>query len=477
VYKKDVLDEFILFSDVSDDAAVGYASTLRNAGEKAGSSLWISFQRAMLSGVGSEKISATYWQNHICALVGASDNPFSRAAEKGVYAGLYGLTDVDRVAAATELLTESSAGLLRLASAELARIKERYDWGFGRSTDDIASIMASPGLDPVSRRQLVHEALTAKDDLVSAAMLASYYRSYGAGALEAYDSYYWDDGFVGVGVGTKDRIRFDDLIGLERQTGELRENTEFLLRGLPASNMLLYGDAGSGKSSSLKALAAEYADRGLKLVAIPKARISELPKALDAASERGLKFIFFVDDLSFEEGESAYKSFKSVVEGGVSARPGNVVICVTSNRRNIVKEVWKDREHQDDVHLRDNIQEKRSLADRFGLTIVYSAPDKDEYLAIVTALAEKAGLTGQGGGEGGEDELKAASLTWAVRHGGRSGRTARQFIDYRVSRDAARGGSSNDGPGGQGGASGSGPDSGLGGQGGASSDAHSITRG
>jgi predicted AAA+ superfamily ATPase len=127
-----------------------------------------------------------------------------------------------------------------------------------------------------------------------------------------------------------------------------------------------------------------------------------------------------------------------------------------------VKEVWKDREHQDDVHLRDNIQEKRSLADRFGLTIVYSAPDKDEYLAIVTALAKKAGLTGQGGGEEGEDELKAASLTWAVRHGGRSGRTARQFIDYRVSRDAARSDSSNDGPDGQGGASG---------------DAHSAARG
>jgi predicted AAA+ superfamily ATPase len=111
-------------------------------------------------------------------------------------------------------------------------------------------------------------------------------------------------------------------------------------------------------------------------------------------------------------------------------RPDNVVICVTSNRRNIVKEVWKDRAHQDDIHLRDNLQEKRSLADRFGLTIVYSAPDKDEYLAIITGLAAKFGLDME------EQELKTASLTWEVRHGGRSGRTARQFIDYMSGRGA-----------------------------------------
>ncbi|MDR1043458.1 MAG: ATP-binding protein [Clostridiales Family XIII bacterium] len=462
----DLYSECILFSDVSDDAAVACALALRDAGESADAAAWVSFQRAMLSGVGFEKVRATYWQNHLCALVGASDNPFSRVAEKGVYAGLEGLTDAGDVVAAVESLTGPRAGLFRLATAELARVKAMYAWEFGRAPDDIASITASPDSDADPRRQAVHEALTTDDDLVSAVMLAAYYHSHGSGALEAHDNYYWDDGFAGVGAGTKDAIRFSDLIGLERQTESLVENTEFLLSGLPASNMLLYGDAGAGKSSSVKALAAEYADRGLKLVAIPKARISELPEALAAASERGLKFIFFIDDLSFEEGESSYKSFKSVIEGGVSARPDNVVICVTSNRRNIVKEVWKDREHQDDVHLRDNLQEKRSLADRFGLTIVYSAPDKDEYLAIVTALAEKAGLVvgescgdgkggeygkggqdGQGGeygkggqdGKGGEcdeDELKAASLTWAVRHGGRSGRTARQFIDYRVSRSA-----------------------------------------
>jgi predicted AAA+ superfamily ATPase len=381
----------------------------------------------MLAGFGRERVRATYWQNHLCALVASSDNPFSRAAENGAYAKLEGLSSASDIISAVGSLTESDAGLFRLAALELSRVREMYAWDFGSGADNIAALMASP-YPGESRRQRVHEALTEEDELVSAAALATYYRSYGAGELEAYDSYYWNGGFVG--VESYDPVRPDDLIGLDRQIGALTENMEFLLRGLPAGNVLLYGDAGTGKSSSVKAVAHTFADRGLKLVAIPKARIAELPAVMGAAAGRGLKFMLFIDDLSFEEDESTYKSFKSVIEGGVSSRPDNVVICVTSNRRNIVKEVWKDREDQDDIHIRDNLQEKRSLADRFGLTIVYLAPEKDEYLTIVYELAKKAGLAMS------ENELRAAALTWEVRHGGRSGRTARQFIDYCVSSKA-----------------------------------------
>jgi predicted AAA+ superfamily ATPase len=206
----------------------------------------------------------------------------------------------------------------------------------------------------------------------------------------------------------------------------LIENTEFLLRGLPANNVLLYGDSGTGKSSSVKAVLNRYKDRGLKLIAVPKERIDELPQILEYVGGRGLKFIIFIDDLSFEENEVGYKSFKSVVEGSVSARTTNTVICVTSNRRNIIKEVWKDRAEQDDIHLRDNLQEKRSLADRFGLTIVYIAPEKGDYLDIVAALAKKAGLNMDA------EYLSEQALIWEIRHGGRSGRTARQFIDHMV---------------------------------------------
>jgi predicted AAA+ superfamily ATPase len=179
-----------------------------------------------------------------------------------------------------------------------------------------------------------------------------------------------------------------------------------------------------------------FAGRGLKLVSIPKARIADIAEVIDLVSERGLKFILFIDDLSFDEGENGYKAFKSAIEGRIGAANNNWIVCVTSNRRNIVKEAWKDREAQDDVHLRDNLQEKKSLADRFGLTIIYEAPDKAEYLTIVRGLATKAGLALSG------DELDKAALTWEVRHGGRSGRTAKGFVDgrYALERGGGKGG-------------------------------------
>jgi predicted AAA+ superfamily ATPase len=418
----------ILFANVSDDAAATDAAAFHAPGGT-NRAAWVSLQRAMLADVGTETVEATYWRNHICALVGSSDNPFSRAAEKGVYADLEEMTREEDILRAAGQPSGIEPGMLTLAASELARVKEMYAWEFPlaeggtQAQGNIAALEAAPR--GAARRQRVHDALTADADIVSAVMLAGYYRSRGAGAFEASDSYSWDGAFAGVDAA--DDARLDNLIGLERQTDALRENMEFLLRGLPARNMLLYGDSGSGKSSSVRALAAEYADRGVKLVAVPKSRISELPEVMDAVRNRGLKFIVYIDDLSFEDGESAYKSFKSTIEGGVRERPDNVVICVTSNRRGIVKEVWEDREGRSDVHRRDNIQEKRSLAERFGLTLVYSSPDKDEYLAIVAGLARIAGLDAD------PDELMAAALTWAVRHGGRSGRTARQFVDFRVS--------------------------------------------
>ena len=137
-----------------------------------------------------------------------------------------------------------------------------------------------------------------------------------------------------------------------------------------------------------------------------------------------MKFIIFIDDLSFEENEYEFKAFKSIIEGRMTQSPKNAIFIVTTNRKNIVKEVWHDREGGDDIRKRDNMEEKRSLSDRFGITLVYSAPDKEEYLAIVRSLAQKSGLAMP------EGELAAEALLWEIRHGGRSGRTARQFVDY-----------------------------------------------
>jgi predicted AAA+ superfamily ATPase len=422
--KDNASGELILFDNIGSDAAVGHAVSVFSGGQEDDFASYYAVQRAMLPLISNERVIGTYWQNHVALLAGAADNPFSRLAEHGVYAALYGKSGIEAVSQALTTCSESDALLFRLAVNELRFIQEVYAYDFSsvarNRADNIAAAKARPGR--TYRRQYLHDALLAEDEWTCAAAVAEYYHGCGAGAFEAFNSYIWEGAFRGVKA--SDPITFDDLVGYDSQKAMLIENTEFLMRGLPANNVLLYGDSGTGKSSSVKALLNHYKKRGFKLVAIPKPRLAELPQVLDILADRGLKFIVFIDDLSFEENESGYKQFKSVLEGGVSARPDNVVICVTSNRRNIVKEVWKDREGQDDVHLRDNLQEKRSLSDRFGLTIVYSSPDKKEYLDIARALAERAGLTLP------ENELMSQALTWEIRHGGRSGRTASQFVAH-----------------------------------------------
>jgi hypothetical protein len=192
--------------------------------------------------------------------------------------------------------------------------------------------------------------------------------------------------------------------------------------------VLLYGDAGTGKSTSIQAIANEYAPQGLRLIELYKNQFSLIPDVLSQIKSRNYRFILFLDDLSFEENEVAYKHLKAVMEGGAEAAPENVLIYATSNRRHLVKETWKDRndmEHNDDVHRSDTMEEKLSLAARFGLQIYYSNPSFEEYHTIVTALAGKtAGLEKLDA-----QQLRSAASTWQVRHGSRSGRTAQQFIN------------------------------------------------
>jgi predicted AAA+ superfamily ATPase len=215
-----------------------------------------------------------------------------------------------------------------------------------------------------------------------------------------------------------------DLVGCESQKKALLENLEIMLAGFRANNMLLYGDSGTGKSSSVKALLNSCADKRLKLISVAKDRLHLLPGVFDQIKDRGMKFIIFIDDLSFEDNEYEFKAFKSIIEGRIAPRPENAIFIVTTNRKNIVKESWGDRQDLDDVRRRDNMEEKRSLSDRFGITVIYSSPDKKEYLAIVRSLAEKAGLNMP------ESELFSEAMKWEIRHGGRSGRAARQFVDH-----------------------------------------------
>ena len=222
-------------------------------------------------------------------------------------------------------------------------------------------------------------------------------------------------------------VRLGDLVGYEKQKQQLLANTEAFLAGHHANNVLLYGDAGTGKSTSIQAIANEYAAQGLRLIEIYKDQYALIPAILRLIKSRNYRFILFLDDLSFEENETSYKYLKAVMEGGAEAAPENVRIYATSNRRHLVREIWRDRsdmEHDGDIHRSDTMEEKLSLSSRFGLQIFYPAPTFDEYQGIVSALFRRTGA-----GSLTDEELRKAAATWQVRAGSRSGRTARQFVD------------------------------------------------
>lgn len=225
-----------------------------------------------------------------------------------------------------------------------------------------------------------------------------------------------------------DPVTFDYLVGYERQKEEIIRNTHQLAVGAPANNMLLYGDRGTGKSSMVKAAALAFAGQGVRLIDVRKERFRDIPAISHALGSLALKFIVFVDDLSFEESETEYKHMKALLEGGVRHLPQNVVLYATSNRRHLVTERFTDME--DDLSGRDTAQEKLSLSDRFGITLTFVAPTQKEYLCIVQELAKKAQVCIP------EAELKTMALQWAMHRNGLSGRTAKQFVRDLVGRQS-----------------------------------------
>lgn len=221
------------------------------------------------------------------------------------------------------------------------------------------------------------------------------------------------------------KTKMDDLIGYEDQKHQLIENTECFIDNKPANNVLLYGEAGTGKSTCIKSLANKYFDKGVRLIEVYKYQFRLLPKLISELKKRNYKFILYMDDLSFEDFETEYKYLKAVIEGGVEEKPKNILIYATSNRRHLIKETWKDRElDSQEINRTDTMQEKISLSARFGITINFIKPTKEEFNKIVIGLAEKEGLNIP------QNELLKLANQWELRHGGVSGRVARQLIDY-----------------------------------------------
>ena len=263
-------------------------------------------------------------------------------------------------------------------------------------------------------------------------ILTRFYGDYGVGKLGLHKSFRIAHSEKGVEIEpilNITHVKLDDLVGYELQKKKLIDNTEAFVQGRKANNCLLFGDAGTGKSSSIKAIANEYYEKGLRVIEVYKHQFQDLHQVISQIKGRNYKFIIFMDDLSFEDFEIEYKYLKAVIEGGLEKKPENVLIYATSNRRHLIRENYGDREEiRQDMHTGDTVQEKLSLVYRFGVTIYFGAPDKKQFQSIVEALAKRYGLTLPG------EELLAEANRWELAHGGLSGRTAQQFIDYLAGR-------------------------------------------
>lgn len=229
-------------------------------------------------------------------------------------------------------------------------------------------------------------------------------------------------------INNTETVMLNDLVGYEIQKQKLVENTEAFVAGRPANNCLLFGDSGTGKSTCIKAIINEYYDQGLRMIEIYKHQFKDLSTVISMIKNRNYRFIIYMDDLSFEEFEIEYKFLKAVIEGGVETKPDNVLIYATSNRRHLIKETWNDRndvEQSQGMHRSDTMQEKLSLVNRFGVTINFSRPSQKEFFDIVCNLAKRNPNI-----QLSEEELCAQANKWELSHGGISGRTAQQFINY-----------------------------------------------
>src|SRR5918995_1858738 len=359
-----------------------------------------------------ERLLPDAWQSHLVGRVLDDENPFSLGAEKG----------------------EISTSVLEQAGRDLCTLREMFALDaavlLGRVESAVPALAGiwvpwtnSEPVDDSPRRTIARKLSAAEDWGACAELLAGHYARHGAGPYGRHKAFLWREGRL-LAVARPDPVGLAQLVAYEREREPLIRNTERFLAGLPAHHALLYGLPGTGKSSTVKAVLNRYAGEGLRLVEVKKEDLAELQGVLDLLRGRGVRFVLFVDDLSFEEHEVEYKALKALLEGSIEGPPENVRVYATSNRRNLIRERFSDRDDgSDDVHARDTMQEKLSLAARFGLRVTFPPPDQARYQQIVAALAQRRGLQIPA------QDLQNRALLWDRWHAGRSGRTARQFVD------------------------------------------------
>ncbi len=365
------------------------------------------------------------WHNYLTYFLMMNENPFSMTCEK---------------------VGASNGSVNNFVENDFKVFKALFDYDFSdiEETLGIGCFTQLCNYQAIQKKELMYnknvsqkvQALSkrleaAKDEKEFFREVTDFYRDYGVGVFGLNKAFRIqetsDGGFEFCAINNMDSVVLDDLVGYEIQKKKLVDNTEAFVKGRRANNVLLFGDSGTGKSTSIKAIVNQYYDDGLRMIEIYKHQFKYLSRIIAEIKNRNYKFIIYMDDLSFEEHEIEYKFLKAVIEGGVETKPDNILIYATSNRRHLIKETWNDRNDMDntnDRHHSDTVEEKLSLVNRFGVTICYQKPTPKEYFNIVIELARREGVTLS------DEELRAEANKWELSHGGISGRTASQFINY-----------------------------------------------
>ena len=369
------------------------------------------------------------WQNYLTFLLMTDENPFTLTCEKmGVREGSVNHFAKNDFAAFRQLFHYDFKALEQRLCIDCFscltdyRAIEKPELMYNKSVSEKVQALSS-------------DLAAAKTNEEFFSCVTSFYGAFGVGQFGLNKAFRVQRGsdhrVIFQPISNMEHVMLDDLVGYEQQKRQLVENTEAFVSGKRANNVLLYGDSGTGKSTSIKAIVNEFYPKGLRMIEIYKHQFEDLSQVIAQIKNRNYKFIIYMDDLSFEEFEIEYKFLKAVIEGGVETKPDNVLIYATSNRRHLIRETWGDRSDvqltDQDVHHSDTMEEKLSLASRFGVAINYSKPSREEYYAIVEELAARYGIEME------QEKLRLLANQWELRHGGISGRTAQQFINHLIS--------------------------------------------
>ncbi len=370
----------------------------------------------------SHGFAGNLWHTYLTYLLASHENAYSTSCE---------------------IIGEITGSINHAALHDFAIFKELFDYDFSDmeavlGTDCLSLLLCyegSGGHGKVFNQRIrdricelagqLGEAVSDEEFMVT---VTRFYGDFGVGKLGLHKAFrveHTESGAKIVPITKIAHVHLDDLIGYEIAKKKLVDNTEAFINGRKANNCLLFGDAGTGKSSSVKAILNQYYDKGLRMIEVYRHQFHDLNDVISQIKNRNYKFIIYMDDLSFEEFETEYKYLKAVIEGGLERKPDNVLIYATSNRRHLIRESFRDKEErEEDLHSNDTVQEKLSLVARFGVTIYFGKPEKKEFQEIVRQLAKRNDIGMP------EDELLAKANKWELSHGGLSGRTAQQFIDY-----------------------------------------------